>query len=128
MSMAEIDDAPQKGASEVIVVREANGRIAKGSTLNPGGRPKVVEEVRRQLEGGSVKAAAKMLDLVGHEDPKIALAAARDVLDRVIGRARETDGGGEKRTQLAAFFASMAERFSGAEELAAADIEEDDNG
>lgn len=71
-------------------VRVTGRPFPKGVSGNPGGRPKVIEGVKRDLEGGAPGAAARLVALIAHKDPKIALAACTAVLDRVIGKPRET--------------------------------------
>lgn len=71
-------------------VRVTGRPFPKGVSGNPGGRPKVIEGVKRDLEGGAPGAAARLVALIGHKDAKIALAACTAVLDRVIGKPRET--------------------------------------
>lgn len=35
-------------------------------------------------------AAQRMVDLMEHADPKVALAATKDILDRTLGKAKES--------------------------------------
>jgi len=80
-------DAPQ---------RDASGRLLPGHTANPGGRPKVQRELQAILEECGPKAAEKVKALIDSPDEKVALAAARDVLDRILGRAPQAiEVGGE---------------------------------
>ena len=72
--------------------RDATGRILPGSPpLNPhGGIPKEVAVIRRQLLEHVPTALAKMVELIGSDDPNVARAAAKDILDRTLGKAKET--------------------------------------
>jgi hypothetical protein len=96
----------------------------KGVSGNPGGRPKVVVEVKRILEDAAPKAATKIGQLIDHEDPKIAIAAAKDVIDRLMGKPRSSEDE-QQRSTLAAFFAGMMSRMDAAQAQAAADEAED---
>lgn len=71
--------------------RRGPGRpFPKGVSGNPGGRPKVVAEVMAELEKGSPEAAARLVELIGNENGKVAIMAATAVLDRVIGKPKES--------------------------------------
>lgn len=98
--------------------------FAKGVSPNPGGRPKVVAQMRAELEAGGVPAVRKLVELVEHEDAKVAIAAAKDIIDRVLGKAKDADDG-NKRNALAAFFAGVMSRMGAAQAQADADEAED---
>lgn len=83
-----MSDVPQNKKPEVQ--RDASGRIMPGSTGNPGGRPKVVVELQALLESAAPDALEKVLALVKSPDEKVALAASRDILDRVLGKAPQS--------------------------------------
>ena len=59
----------------------------KGVSGNPGGRPRVNPEVREILKAHSVEAARKLVEMINHENPKIAMWAITDILDRTQGKA-----------------------------------------
>ena len=62
-----------------------------GQSGNPGGQPKAYAEVRKLLDSGVLAAAQTMLDLAANaDDPKVRIAAARDILDRTLGKAKES--------------------------------------
>lgn len=65
-------------------------RWQKGQSGNPGGMPKEIAAVRRQLLEHVPTALAKMVELIGSDDPAVARAAAKDILDRTMGKAKET--------------------------------------
>jgi hypothetical protein len=64
--------------------------FAKGQTGNPGGRPKVVVEIQALLEEAAPHAAARIIALIKSDDEKIAVTASNSILDRVLGKARES--------------------------------------
>lgn len=66
-------------------MRTASGQWAKGSSGNPGGRPRVAAEVREALEAATPRAVARLVALIDDDDPRIALRAAEVVLERVLG-------------------------------------------
>ena len=69
------------------VNRDRYGRLLPGTaTPNPGGRPRVPDELRAIFEAASPEAARKLAELVHDEDPRVALVASNSILDRVLGR------------------------------------------
>lgn len=81
------------------VKREPGGRFAPGVSPNPGGRPRVVAKVRELAQQQGETAFQKVVDLMQSNDERIALAAAREILDRAYGKPEqahklEGDGAG----------------------------------
>lgn len=72
--------------------RDEKGRLLPGrAPLNPHGSiPKEIAAVRRQLLEHVPTALAKMVELISSDDPNVARAAAKDILDRTLGKAKET--------------------------------------
>ena len=69
------------------VNRDRYGRLLPGTaTPNPGGRPRVPDELRAIFEAASPEAARRLAELVHDEDPRVALVASNAILDRVLGR------------------------------------------
>jgi hypothetical protein len=58
-----------------------------GQSGNPGGRPKKDKQVEEILKAASADAARRLVELKDSPDEKIALAAAREILDRVYGKS-----------------------------------------
>ena len=116
--------APDISPQQSEGIRDELGRIKPGHSLNPSGRPKVAGEVRRIIEEHGPKAARKIGELIDNEDPKIAIAASKDVIDRLLGKPRNAEDD-QQRSTLAAFFAGMMSRTPQAEAQAAADEAED---
>lgn len=67
-----------------------------GESANPGGRPKWLKEAREQMREHVPAAVAKVVEVmsgkVGEKDVplKMQLEAAREILDRVLGRPVQT--------------------------------------
>ena len=79
------------------VERDEKGRIVKGSSGNPGGRPKLVREFQEWLRAEAYpKAQQALLELLGSEDEKVRIQAVKEVNDRLFGRppvtVEDTDG------------------------------------
>jgi len=58
----------------------------KGRSGNPGGRPKVAEEIRDLARAACPKAIETLIAQLDHPDPRIAANAADKLLDRGIGK------------------------------------------
>ena len=82
--MSDSQDRPPKKARPAHL-------FTPGQSGNPGGQPKAYAEVRKLLDSGVLAAAQTMLDLAANaDDPKVRIAAARDILDRTLGKAKES--------------------------------------
>ena len=57
-----------------------------GRSANPGGRPDVPEVIKTRLRELSPRAVKRLGQLLGSADERIALEAARTILDRHLGR------------------------------------------
>ena len=67
--------------------KTARGRPFKpGQSGNPGGRPKMPEEMRQILREAGPELARKLLQYTEHPNPKIAMWAITEALDRAYGK------------------------------------------
>lgn len=62
----------------------------KGQSGNPGGRPKVAEEVRKLAQEYGQEAIEKLAALMRGDDPRVSQAAAQALLDRGFGKPAQT--------------------------------------
>ncbi|WPO42526.1 hypothetical protein [Tardiphaga sp. 42S5] len=69
-----------------VAERDAHGRLLPGKSLNPGGRPKIVEEIRELARQHAPVAFKRVCDLVESADERTALAAAQEILNRAYGK------------------------------------------
>ncbi len=62
-------------------------RFKPGQSGNPGGRPREVPEIKALAREHGPEAIARLAELLKSKDGKVAVAAARELLDRGYGRA-----------------------------------------
>lgn len=71
--------------------------FAKGKSGNPGGRPRENNEIKELARAKSVDAFKRIVKMTKDTDPKIALPACKEVLDRAYGKPTQAltgeDGG-----------------------------------
>lgn len=58
----------------------------KGQSANPGGRPKVVAEIRELARQHGYDAIRRLVDLMGSKNENVAVRACEALLDRAYGR------------------------------------------
>ena len=74
-----------------LVRRDSNGRLAKGSRLNPhGGAERKLLIMKRKLDGLTERAIARLGQLINSENEAVALGSIKEVLDRNLGKAKAT--------------------------------------
>lgn len=70
--------------------RKKDGTFEKGASGNPGGRPKLITEFRKALESRHYeKALTALEEALDDDDGKVRIAAAREVFDRMFGKATQ---------------------------------------
>lgn len=80
------------------------GKFAKGQSGNPGGRPKLPEEIKEIARASSGDAFKRVVELMDSaDDERVQLAAAKEVLDRAFGKpAQAMEVSGKEGGPLAA--------------------------
>src|SRR3990167_3056200 len=63
--------------------------FAPGNNANPGGRPKLPEELKMQIARLGAQGLARIGQLSKHNDPAIALRASEYLADRWLGKATQ---------------------------------------
>ena len=70
-----------------------------GQSGNPNGRPKKIQAAANIAEEATERAMRKLSALIDSEDAKVALAAAQAIIDRSMGKPKQTlDIGKAKRS------------------------------
>jgi hypothetical protein len=73
-------------ADSALPKRRPNGTILPGSTLNPSGRPRIVQEIQDMARSAVPAAFARVVALVNSPDERVALAASQEILNRAYGK------------------------------------------
>lgn len=94
-----------------IVKRDERGRIQKGTSLNPGGRPKAVRELLAVARESVPEALALANRFVADEemDARVRLEAAKLLLSYGLGSPPKLDDLDEDAASLRARFESMSD-------------------
>jgi len=66
--------------------RTENGRFAPGVSGNPSGRPKLPAEIKEMFQAKAPEAFEVLCRHLNAKDPRVAVAAATQILDRAYGR------------------------------------------
>ncbi len=70
------------------MARDQGGRFLPGVSGNSGGRPKIAGLVREAAQRACPEAVEELVRLMHHsDDDRVRVAAARELLDRGVGRA-----------------------------------------
>lgn len=77
-------------SDEPPIIRDPAGRFLPGTRANPGGRPQMPDDIREALEAGAPAAVARLVQLVGSDDDRVALAASEALLSRLYGKPSQT--------------------------------------
>ena len=58
----------------------------KGQSGNPSGRPKIPEDVKEAIRAACPEAVQELIGYIHHKNPKIAMWAIAELLDRGYGK------------------------------------------
>ena len=87
------------GAESQADRRLANLRpFPKGVSGNPSGTSKAVAELRALARANTTAAFNKLIELLQSRDERVALMAAKEILDRGFGRPTPTEEDDDERT------------------------------
>lgn len=76
--------------STKVAKRDKNGRLTRGTvSINPGGFTRKQLELKRAIDALSAPAIATLARLLESENHGAALGAAKEILDRTIGKVKQ---------------------------------------
>lgn len=93
--MATRKKSPEAETAATPAVRTKAGQFAPGVSGNPSGRARVVGHIRDLARLHGEAAIEKLVELMNGEDPRVARAAATDLLDRGYGKPSQPVGGAD---------------------------------
>lgn len=70
-----------------------------GQSGNPKGRPKVPTEVKRLAREASPRAMQRLIELIEDDDARVAMMAAKEVLDRAYGKVAAAEDDDDKNSK-----------------------------
>lgn len=112
MSEAALIEAPDSATvvdpTKAWVPSHGNGLLSpfrKGVSPNPGGRGKPYFEALAIAKQHGPDAMRKLIELMGSDDDRVALIAANSILDRALGKPKETK---EETTAFRPVLASLS--------------------
>lgn len=76
--------------AQVDVERDERGRLKPGKSLNPSGMDRKKAMMLRNLEDLTPRAIARLGRLVESDNETVALGASREVLDRTLGKPKQS--------------------------------------
>lgn len=87
----------------------------KGTSGNPGGRPKLLPEFKRALEQKHYPRALEVLrDCLDDEDGRVRIVAVREVFDRLFGKPKQPiTGDADEPIAVNVDIATMLARLAG---------------
>jgi hypothetical protein len=92
--------------------RPNDGTVMPGSTLNPSGRPRIVQEIQTLARNAAPAAFDRVVALVNSDDERIALAASQEILNRAYGKPVMQVQSDVRRLDLSSIWASTMEALN----------------
>lgn len=92
--------------------RRPNGTLMPGTSLNPSGRPRVVQEIQELARSAAPAAFARVVALVDSLDERTALAASQEILNRAYGKPVMQVQSDVRKVDLTSLFALAAKRMA----------------
>ena len=91
-------------------------KFQKGVSGNPGGRPKLPAEMREMFQTKAQEAFEVLCRHLNAKDPRVAVAAATQILDRAYGRPPQTIDANINEDSSVRFYAEVPRLASTTEE------------
>jgi hypothetical protein len=99
-------------ADSTLPKRRPNGTVMPGSTLNPTGRPRIVQEIQELARSAAPAAFERVVALMNSDDERIALAASQEILNRAYGKPLMQVQSDVRRLNMSAVWASSMEALN----------------
>jgi hypothetical protein len=71
-----------------------------GQSGNPAGRKPLSHDIKTLCKQNTKKAFEKILELIDSDDERVALMAAKEIIDRAWGKAATADGASEDKRNV----------------------------
>lgn len=95
-SVSPVKTDKSKSGSRLDRFGDKHKPFLPGQSGNPNGRPKKVQQVVDKAQANADKALTKLVKLIDSDDDRVALQAAQAVLDRAVGKPKQTIEDGRK--------------------------------
>src|ERR1700733_10200327 len=93
--------------------RRHNGTMLPGYSANPNGRPRIVGEIQKIAREAAPAAFARVVALVENTDPRVALAASQEVLNRAWGKPVQAVQSEVKKYDMSALYLAALQAANG---------------
>jgi hypothetical protein len=103
---------PNGTADSTLPKRRPNGTVMPGSTLNPTGRPRIVQEIQELARSAAPAAFERVVALMSSDDERIALAASQEILNRAYGKPVMSVQSDVRRVDMSAVWARSMEALN----------------
>jgi hypothetical protein len=80
---------PRQNKPRTGPARDQSGRLLKGQSGNPGGRPKLPADVKEAYAAMHPRALARLSELIDSKNEKVALRACELIVERVEGKVSQ---------------------------------------
>jgi hypothetical protein len=95
------------------ILRHEDGRFLPGVSPNPSGRPKGAGAIRELARAYLPAALKKIGELIENPDPRVALAASQEIVNRVFGRPVQAIESDVKKFDMTALYLAAVKTVNG---------------
>jgi hypothetical protein len=95
------------------ILRTEGGHFLPGVSANPSGRPKGAGAIREMARAYLPAALKKIGELIDNPDPRVALAASQEILNRIFGRPVQAVESEVKTVNMTALYLAAVKTVNG---------------